>query len=88
MTTGQPQIPEAPGTYGLVIALGGGSSMRVVASHVILPSRLPPVTRAGKRPVRIPCRALLVWNHRRDRRRCCCSEGSSVGSVIARFLTT
>ena len=32
-----PQIPEAPGTYGLVIALGGGSSMRVVASHVILP---------------------------------------------------
>jgi C4-dicarboxylate-specific signal transduction histidine kinase len=32
-----PQIPEPPGTYGLVIALGGGSSMRVVASHVILP---------------------------------------------------
>ena len=32
-----PQIPETPGTYGLVIALGGGSSMRVVASHVILP---------------------------------------------------
>ena len=32
-----PQIPETPGTYGLVIAIGGGSSMRVVASHVILP---------------------------------------------------
>ena len=46
-----PQIPEPPGTYGLVIALGGGSSMRVVASHVISAWRLPPVTRAGKRPV-------------------------------------
>jgi len=32
-----PQIPETPGTYGLVIAIGGGSTMRVVASHVILP---------------------------------------------------
>jgi PAS domain S-box-containing protein len=32
-----PQIPDAPGTYGLVIALGGGATMRVVASHVILP---------------------------------------------------
>ena len=32
-----PQIPEQPGTYGLIIGLGGGSTMRVVASHVILP---------------------------------------------------
>ena len=32
-----PQIPETPGTYGLVIAIGGGSTMRVVASNVILP---------------------------------------------------
>src|SRR6267378_7296335 len=31
------EVPDASGTYGLVIALGGGSSMRVVASHVILP---------------------------------------------------
>jgi C4-dicarboxylate-specific signal transduction histidine kinase len=32
-----PQIPELPGTYGLAIALGGGSTIRVVASHVVLP---------------------------------------------------
>src|SRR6266545_472096 len=31
------EVPDAPGTYGLVIGLGGGSSMRVVASHVRLP---------------------------------------------------
>jgi PAS domain S-box-containing protein len=31
------QVPDTPGTYGLVISLGGGSSMRVVASHVSLP---------------------------------------------------
>src|SRR6266540_944022 len=31
------EVPDAPGTYGLVIGLGGGSTMRVVASHVILP---------------------------------------------------
>jgi PAS domain S-box-containing protein len=31
------EVPDAPGTYGLVIDLGGGSSMRVVASHVRLP---------------------------------------------------
>ena len=30
-------VPDAPGTYGLVIGLGGDSSMRVVASHVTLP---------------------------------------------------
>jgi PAS domain S-box-containing protein len=30
------EVPDAPGTYGLVIGLGGGSSMRVVASHVRL----------------------------------------------------
>jgi PAS domain S-box-containing protein len=31
------EVPDAPGTYGLVICLGGGSSMRVVASHIRLP---------------------------------------------------
>ena len=31
------EIPDAPGTYGLVIGLGGGTTMRVVAAHVRLP---------------------------------------------------
>src|SRR6267378_5443316 len=31
------EVPNAPGTYGLVIGLGGGSTMRIVASHVTLP---------------------------------------------------
>ena len=31
------EIPDAPGIYGLVIDLGGGSTMRVVASHIKLP---------------------------------------------------
>ena len=31
------EVPDAPGTYGLVIGVGGGSTMRVVASHVRLP---------------------------------------------------
>jgi len=31
------EVPDAPGIYGLVIGLGGGSTMRVVASHVRLP---------------------------------------------------
>ncbi len=31
------EIPDAPGTYGLVIGLGGETTMRVVASHVRLP---------------------------------------------------
>src|SRR4029434_7198698 len=31
------EVPDPSGTYGLVIALGGGSTMRVVASHVRLP---------------------------------------------------
>ena len=31
------QIPDAPGTYGLVIDIGGGATMRVVGSHVVLP---------------------------------------------------
>src|SRR6266850_587699 len=29
------EVPDGPGTYGLVIGLGGGSTMRVVASHAI-----------------------------------------------------
>jgi PAS domain S-box-containing protein len=32
-----PEVPDAPGTYGLVLELVGGSSMRVVASHARLP---------------------------------------------------
>jgi formate hydrogenlyase transcriptional activator len=31
------EVPDAPGTYGLVIGLGGGATMRVVASHIRLP---------------------------------------------------
>ena len=31
------EVPDVPGTYGLVIGLGGGATMRVVASHVTLP---------------------------------------------------
>jgi PAS domain S-box-containing protein len=31
------EVPAAPGSYGLVISLGGGTTMRVVASHVTLP---------------------------------------------------
>src|SRR4029453_9848538 len=31
------EVPDPSGTYGLVIGLGGGSTMRVVASHVRLP---------------------------------------------------
>ena len=31
------EVPDAPGTYGLVIDLGAGSTMRVVASHIRLP---------------------------------------------------
>ena len=31
------EVPDLPGTYGLVIGLGGGTTMRVVASHVRLP---------------------------------------------------
>src|SRR4029450_12196180 len=30
------EVPDGPGTYGLVIGLGGGSTMRGVALHVIL----------------------------------------------------
>ncbi len=32
-----PQVPDAPGTYGLVIDIGGGATMRVVALHAKLP---------------------------------------------------
>ncbi len=32
------EVPDVPGTYGLVIGLGGGATMRVVVSHVRLPS--------------------------------------------------
>ena len=31
------EVPDAPGTYGLVIGRGGGSTMRVVATHLSLP---------------------------------------------------
>src|SRR5947207_4965705 len=31
------EVPDGPGTYGLVIGLGGGSTTRAGASHVILP---------------------------------------------------
>ena len=31
------EVPDVPGTYGLVIGLGGDATMRVVTSHVTLP---------------------------------------------------
>ncbi len=31
------EVPDAPGTYGLVIGMGGGATMRVVAAHISLP---------------------------------------------------
>ena len=31
------QVPDAPGTYGLVIDVSSGATMRVVGSHVVLP---------------------------------------------------
>src|SRR5262249_21700514 len=31
------EVPDEPGTYGLVIGMADGSTMRVVASHVKLP---------------------------------------------------
>ena len=37
LTAWPTEVPDAPGTYGLVIGLGGGSTMRIVASHVMLP---------------------------------------------------
>jgi PAS domain S-box-containing protein len=37
LTVWPTEVPDAPGTYGLVIGLGGGSTMRVVAAHVRLP---------------------------------------------------
>ena len=37
LTAWPAEVPDPPGTYGLVIGLGGGSTMRVVASHVRLP---------------------------------------------------
>src|SRR5262245_35291114 len=37
LTVWPTEVPDAPGTYGLVIALSNGSMMRIVASHVRLP---------------------------------------------------
>src|SRR5512132_4426742 len=37
LTAWPAEVPDPPGTYGLAIGLGGGSTMRVVASHVSLP---------------------------------------------------
>ena len=37
LTVWPAEVPDAPGTYGLVIALSNGSTMRIVASHVRLP---------------------------------------------------
>ncbi len=31
------QVPDPPGAYGLVIEVGGGATMRIVGSHVVLP---------------------------------------------------
>jgi len=37
LTVWPAEVPDAPGTYGLAIALSNGSTMRIVASHVRLP---------------------------------------------------
>ena len=43
------EVPDAPGTYGLVIGTGGGSILRVVASHVTLPGGYHLLMGSGKR---------------------------------------
>src|SRR5262245_50295 len=53
------EVPDAPGSYGLVIGLGGGASMRVVASHVILPGGFHLLV--GRESVRFQSLVELFW---------------------------
>jgi len=52
------EVPDAPGTYGLGISLGDGSSMRVVATHVALPDGHHLLT--GRESIRFQSLVLLV----------------------------
>jgi PAS domain S-box-containing protein len=54
-----PQVPDAPGTYGLVIDVGGGATMRVVASHVALPGGYHLLI--GRESVRFRSLVELFW---------------------------
>src|SRR5215831_3425681 len=53
------EVPDAPGTYGLVIGLGGGASMRVVASQVILPGGYRLLV--GRESIRFQSLVELFW---------------------------
>ena len=53
------EVPDAPGAYGLVIDLGGGSSMRVVVSHARLPGGYHFLM--GRESVRFQSLVELFW---------------------------
>ena len=53
------EVPDGPGTYGLVIGLGGGASKRVVASHVTLPGGYHLLV--GRDSVRFQSLVELFW---------------------------
>jgi PAS domain S-box-containing protein len=53
------EVPDAPGTYGLVIDLGGEASMRVVTSHVTLPGGY--LLLMGRESVRFESLVAYFW---------------------------
>ena len=53
------EVPDAPGTYGLVIDLDGEASMRVVTSHVTLPGGY--LILMGRESVRFESLVALFW---------------------------
>jgi len=53
------QVPDTPGTYGLVIDLDGKTSMRVVTSHVTLPGGY--LILMGRESVRFESLVALFW---------------------------
>jgi PAS domain S-box-containing protein len=53
------EVPDVPGTYGLVIGLGGDASMRVVTSHVTLPDGY--LLLMGRESVRFDSLVAYFW---------------------------
>ena len=53
------EVPDTPGTYGLVIDLDGEASMRVVTSHVTLPGGY--LLLMGRESVRFESLVALFW---------------------------
>ena len=78
------EVPDVPGTYGLVIEPGGDAPTRVVVSHVTLAGRLRPADGPRKRDLRFAGRALLVRHRRRDGRRAL--AGCGLGWLLRRSL--